>query len=152
MDFEAVRSKVQGPAMALIVFGTLTLLLQFLSICGGIANMAGLLDSLMASMADQGMYYGGGGGSYGIVSLLLGVVGIAQSALIIFGGVKMRSVQSYSLCMVGAVVPMLPCNSGTCCCCIIGLIPGIWSIMTLMNADVKAAFEQGGAAPVNESW
>jgi hypothetical protein len=33
---------------------------------------------------------------------------------------------------------MIPCFTG--CCCIPGLAVGIWSLVVLMNRDVKAAF------------
>jgi len=39
---------------------------------------------------------------------------------------------------------MLPCCVGACC--LVGLPAGIWSIMTLMDEEVKAAFQ----AAINE--
>lgn len=150
MDFEAVRGKVQGPAIALIAFGTLNIFLQLFGICFSVANLAGLLDQVMYELASNGVSIPGGMSGFG--GLFFGVIGIVFSAVIIAGGVKLRSVQSYGLCMAGAVLCMLPCGSGSCCCCIIGLIPGIWTIVTLMNDDVKAAFQQGSAPPVGEAW
>ncbi len=42
------------------------------------------------------------------------------------------------LCVAASVIGMIPCC--TSCCCLVGLPVGIWSLMTLMDNDVKAAF------------
>ena len=57
-------------------------------------------------------------------------------------GLKMKDLQSYGLCVAGAVLALLPCN---CCCCWVGLPIGGWALATLMNAEVKAAFQAAAA-------
>jgi hypothetical protein len=73
---------------------------------------------------------------YGIwcVASLLGAV------LPIIAGVRMRSLQSYGLCMAGAIVSVVPCLSVSSCPCFFGAAIGIWAIVVLANADVRNAF------------
>ena len=111
-------------------------------VCGGLGAVSGLLGmvgggamrnipiadpkvaQLMASMQGGAMHY---------VSSLLG---IAVSGFLIFGAMKMRSLESYGLAMGAAIVAMIPC--GGCCC--IGLPVGIWALITLMKPEIKSQF------------
>jgi hypothetical protein len=70
-------------------------------------------------------------------SLVLNVLVLTTSALVIFGALKMRKLESRGLAVAASIVAMLPCL-GPCCC--IGLPSGIWSLVVLMKEDVKAAF------------
>ena len=143
MDFEAVRSKVQGPAIALMVFAVVS----FLSQIGGLlwTVVAGLnIDGLQA-MIESGDPEALGQVAMTLLSTGGGCIGMLFSAIILFAGLKMRDLQSYGLCMAGSVLTMLPCGGLGCCCCFIGIAIGGWSIMTLMKDDVKAAFQAQAA-------
>lgn len=139
MDIEAVRAKVQGPAIALIVFAVLSFLGQ----------IGGLLYTVIAGInvdAIQMMVESGDPSMIGTVASMIGAtaggcLGMVFSAVVLFAGLKMRDLQSYTLCMVGSVLAMLPCGGLGCCCCFIGIGIGVWSIMTLMKDDVKEAFQ-----------
>ena len=69
-------------------------------------------------------------------NLIGGLVQMAGSFFIMFGGMKMRQLESYWLAIAGSVLAILPCN----CCCCAGAIFGIWSLINLCSADVKLAF------------
>ena len=140
MDAAAAQSKVQGPGIALIVYGVLQILF---SCCVSLANILSLVSGASAEMAEvyslmgpaAGLISGGGG-------LVMAVPALLISCVIVFGGVKMKKLQSHSMAMAGAVCAMLPCSG----CCCIGLGIGIWALMTLMNDEVKAAFQANAAA------
>jgi ABC-type proline/glycine betaine transport system permease subunit len=53
----------------------------------------------------------------------------------------MRQLKGRGLAIAGAILAMIPLF--TCCCCVIGLPVGIWALVVLMNAEVKAAFDAG---------
>ena len=53
------------------------------------------------------------------------------------GGLKMKSLESYSLVMTVSVIAMIPCFSP---CCLIGLPIGIWALVVLSKPEVKSAF------------
>ena len=67
------------------------------------------------------------------------LIGIGVSILFIVGGIKMRSLQSYGLCMAAAIVASIPCFS-PCCCLEIPF--GIWALVVLADKQVSAAFSR----------
>jgi hypothetical protein len=74
-----------------------------------------------------------------VTQLISGLLGLFAAAITIFGGVRMLSLRSRGLAILGAIVACIPCLSATGCCGL-GEGIGIWSLIVLMSADVKAAF------------
>jgi hypothetical protein len=72
-----------------------------------------------------------------VQGMIGGAIGSVCSLIIIVGGLKMRSLSGYGLAMTGAILALIPCTNS---CCIIGMPVGIWALIVLVNADVKAAF------------
>jgi hypothetical protein len=66
-----------------------------------------------------------------------GAFGIVMDALVIIGAINMLRVGSFGLAITGAIVSAIPCASP---CCILGIPFGIWALVVLNDADVKAAF------------
>jgi hypothetical protein len=127
------RGMVQGPGIALIVLGVLVLLLQAAYLVlqllgtgiGAIGAASGDADAIGSVMG-------------GVIGMVVVVIWMLFSGIIIFGGVKMKNLQSYGLAMAAAVMAMLPCTTGWCC--LLGLPLGIWAVVVLMKPEVKAAF------------
>jgi hypothetical protein len=127
----AAAAKVKGPAISLIVIAALGILGQLGSM---VANLAGM-RSMPADLPPQyerwvTMMSGG-------LGVLATVIALAIGGLIIFGAMKMMNLQNYGLAMAASIVAMIPCLSPCCC---LGLPIGIWSIVVLSNAEVKASF------------
>lgn len=137
MGGSPAAGKVAGPAIALMVVGALTLLAALYEIgvgaMGGAAPPAPQAD-VPPEMANTFEFVQNISGP---VAIVLGVVWLAVGGLIVFGGLKMKGLQSYGLAMTASILAMIPCISP---CCLAGLPIGIWSLVVLMNADVKAAF------------
>ena len=74
---------------------------------------------------------------FGGIGIAVGILGILFDLVILFGAIKMRQLQNYGLAMTAAILAMLPCGL----CCIIGLPFGIWALVILLDANVKAAFQ-----------
>jgi hypothetical protein len=72
---------------------------------------------------------------YGIWTLAVLLTGIIP----IIAGIRMRGLRGYGLAIFGSILALFPCVSGGCCL-IIGPIAGIWALVALSNAEVKAAF------------
>jgi hypothetical protein len=147
---EAARDRVRLPAIFLIVVGALNLLA---ALCGfGLGAMfksmpADQFDKMMqqqnpgqyADMKKQGWtvqdilniyIYGGFGG---------GGIALIASLVTILGGVCMLSLKGYGFAVLASIVTAVPCVSPSACC-VLGIVIGIWSVVVLMNADVRAAF------------
>ncbi len=63
---------------------------------------------------------------------------VAVGIITIIGAVKMRRLELYPLVVITTVTAMLPCSPG----CLIGLPCGIWALVVLSRAEIRAAFEQ----------
>jgi len=73
-------------------------------------------------------------------SAIFAAILFVTALLPLIGGIRMRALRSYGLAVTGAIVAAIPCLSPASCPCGLGLIFGIWALVVLLNADVKAAF------------
>jgi hypothetical protein len=148
-DLEEARSKVKGPAIALMV----TVFCGLLSLAGGIfqyfvalpdqfaqqrvqidadPNMNGQMKKDMHAFIDN--YEKGVNVALPIQWVLIGFT----SVLTLIGAVKMKNLSSRGWARTSAILSMIPCFSG---CCLLGLPFGIWALMVLANPDVKRGFD-----------
>ena len=70
------------------------------------------------------------------------------AAIVLFGGLKLRSLSGRGLVIAGSVLSMIPIVNG--CCCLLGLPAGIWALIVLARPEVKAGFaavEVAGNSP-----
>jgi hypothetical protein len=66
-----------------------------------------------------------------------GVVFLGQHLLTFFGAVQMLRLRTYWLAVLGCVVALNPIN---CPCCMLEAPFGLWGLIVLLNAGVRAAF------------
>jgi hypothetical protein len=66
------------------------------------------------------------------------IVGLLINGLVVFGAVKMQNLESYAWGITASIVGMLFSNF---CCLPLGLIFGIWCLVTLLDKQVKEAFK-----------
>jgi hypothetical protein len=129
---------VSGPATGLIVTAIVGFVAQLASLA---AHFAGVGMGMM-----QGGHHGGSpfppelammmSGTFAVVS---GIVGVAVSGVILYGGLKMKKLESYPLAIAASILAAVPCLSP---CCLIGLPIGIWALIVLFKPEVKDAFNQ----------
>lgn len=127
----AAAARVKGPAIALIVIAALGILGQLLSMLANLAGMRSMPSDLPPQYERWVTMMSGG------LGVLATVVALAIGGLIIYGAMKMMSLENYGLAMAASIVAMVPCLSPCCC---LGLPVGIWALVVLSNAEVKAAF------------
>jgi len=121
--------RVSGPATALIVTGALGGALQALAVMINIVQLA-MVGNAARDEAIPMMLGGGIGVGLGIFQVMLAVV-------IVLGAIKMKNLESYGFAMASAIIAMIPCISP---CCLLGFPFGIWALVVLNDAGVKAAF------------
>jgi hypothetical protein len=123
--------RVAGPATALIVTAILGLSLHVLGILAGLVPMgldAGL--SVTNPLAPHLMI--------GPIFHILGsVVASAMGIFVLVGAMRMKRLENYGFAVAAAIVALIPCTSP---CCLLGLPFGIWALVVLTDASVKAAF------------
>jgi hypothetical protein len=132
---------VAGPAIALIITAGLDLLGGlFLAFANFLSLTVGTELHRFDDWDDARAFEHLLSGAFGFV-LFLG--GVALSALILYGAIKMLQLQSWGLSMTAAVLAVIPCISSPCCC--IGIPFGIWALVVLQRPEVKAAFVAQGS-------
>ena len=88
---------------------------------------------MLAMMPDNSMHWN-------VITLCVvlllsgGIMGVG--VIVMAGAIKMRKLKSYRFCRFSSVLAMLPLGSGF----VFGLPFGIWSLVVLRRADVRAAF------------
>jgi len=121
---------VNAPAIGLIVLAIVGALLQIASLILNLAGASFLASSQMPKEAWANMFSG-------TLAVVSSIIGILVSGLILFGGLKMKKLESYGLAMTVSIIAMIPCFSP---CCVIGLPIGIWAVVVLSKPEVKSAF------------
>jgi hypothetical protein len=150
---DAVRERVQMPALFLIVIGVLNLLGGGYWLFNGIVALRTPVEEIKKQMAAgnpqsaaqlQQMKQMGWSletimavTSYGFIGV--GAGGILLALLTILGGVRMMQLRSYGLAILAALVAAVPLLSTSACCCL-GEAVGLWALIVLLNGDVRSAF------------
>jgi hypothetical protein len=147
-DDRAARTRVSTPGVFLIIVGVINLL-GVLYFVVNTAFIASQTPEEQAKMNAEMMKALGGGGQAPpaqpksvqiAINIGLLLANLAGSIFPILGGIRMRSLRSYGLAVTGAVVAMIPLVSCSFCLCFGGAIVGVWSLVVLMNPEVKSAF------------
>lgn len=126
------EQRIKGPAIGLIVTAAIGGIVQIIGI---IMNLAGFGMAAASSHQDRSEAIANMiGGTFGVIG---GVVGIIMAVVILIGAMKMMKLQSWGFAMAVAILAMIPCFSP---CCVLGLPFGIWALIVLVDAQVKAAF------------
>ncbi len=118
--------RVSGPAIALIVVGSLGVAGNALGALINLMHMA-LGPRLLRVPNEFHALFGGGFGA------AMNLVGLAIGLFILIGAIKMKNLESHSVAVASAIVAMIPCFSP---CCLLGLPLGFgrWSCsMTLRS-------------------
>ncbi len=135
-----VREAVNVPSILLMVVGGLGVLTALWGLVAP-ANTA-QLEEIINQQPQLEQYRdllqtfaGGAGRALNLIPLLL-------SGLVIFGGLKMRQLESRGLAMAGAIAALVPCIGPGCVCgCLpLGIAAGIYALVVLNKPEVRAAF------------
>lgn len=128
-----VRSRLQLPAIGLIIVGALNALSGLVLILGRLVSIVKGRDPVITD-EDRRLGYMVASVFFPIVSL----ISIAVSPIIIFGGVQMLGARRYSIALWAAILALIPLTS---VCCIPGIPIGIWALIVLRHPEVRARFE-----------
>jgi phage FluMu protein Com len=129
--------RVAPPAIALMVISGINMAVCGLGMFAAVLRIAGVLPANQFNN-QMGMPNLEG------VNVATGLVLLAISAFVFICALKMKNLSSYALAMTGSILSIAPC---TWPCCLLGFAFGIWGIVVLSDANVKAAFEQSVQGP-----
>lgn len=123
--------QVSGPAVGLIIVGALDIALSLFRMVGIMAGFG--LGAMQATNPMQQRIMA----IFGSAGIVLAIVELLVGGLILFGGLKMRRLENYGLCVAASILVMIPILS---CCCIVGVPIGIWALVVISKPEVKSAF------------
>ena len=126
-------SRVAGPAIALIVVGTLTIALQVMAIA-----LISLQIGFAGAAAKQAdifpMFF------TAPVQIVISTISMLRAIVITIGGIQMMRLKNYGLSMTTAIVSIIPCFG---LCCLLEIPIGIWALVTLSDNTVRIGFRNG---------
>jgi hypothetical protein len=130
-------NQVSGPAIGLIITGALTICFSAFLV---LAQIFGLAAHAFDNMANQNPQFAqmlqASSGAMGILFALLRMV---LGGFVIYGGIKMKSLEQHGVVMAAAILSVIPCCLlGPCCCISIPL--GIWALIVSNKPEVKSYF------------
>ena len=128
-----IKTKLRAPAIGLIILGVLNVASGVILILGRIVRLIKGAEPVFTDEARR-LGYEASGIYFPIVSL----ISIVVAPIIIFGAIQMMRAERYSLALLAAVLAMIPLSS---VCCILGLPLGLWALIVLRNAEVRASFQ-----------
>lgn len=131
---EDILQKLKGPAIGLILAGSLNGAISLLTLISGLMRLSGMAgdETVPTDKAERFGYYVGTFGSYSIALLSLVV-----APLVIYGAVQMMNGKKYGLAKASAILSIIPLTS---CCFIVGIPIGIWALVVLVKPEIKAFF------------
>ncbi|MFP2924843.1 hypothetical protein ACLESO_06425 [Pyxidicoccus sp. 3LG] len=129
------KEAVTLPAILLMVMSALTFLYGVVSLVQPVdqAQLQPLMDNPQFEQFRGVFEFLVSGSGRLIVSLPF----LILNALVFFGALKMKGLQSYGLAMTAAIISVIPC-CGPCYCLAIPV--GIWALVVLRKPEVRAAF------------
>ena len=65
------------------------------------------------------------------------IIGLLIASFCLFGAISMMNLRRHTVCVIAAVLTLLPCSG---CCCGLGLAAGIWALVVLAKPEVRDAF------------
>lgn len=152
--FELARSRVKTPGLLLQVFASVWVALSVMYTAANLLNPDGMINAYFDWVEDMQKKQppeqrqklpprDEAIKSQRIQGPVFGIIGLVAGIFMFVGGSKMRQLRGYGWSIAGSVLAIFP---GLCCCCF-GLVPGIWSLIVLLNSDVRLAFTRVAAGP-----
>jgi hypothetical protein len=138
-----VLARVKGPFVLLVISAIVGILFALGLVGFAVAifvspeTFAELEAELEASGEDMELRF------LAMIYGAMGLFGIVLQSFVLFGANRMRKGESWGLSLAAAICALVPFGGS---CCLIGWPAGIWAIIVLSNAQVKAAF--GGRGTV----
>jgi predicted Zn finger-like uncharacterized protein len=131
---ERVKGRVMAPAICLLVAAILGLLLDGFQIVYALGPAPALPPPKPGEPEWLREFQKG---THGPQAVGMGVFGVAYCGVIIFASIMMLNMRMWGLALAGSIMSMINCMN---LCCLLGLPFGIWSLVVLLNEEVKAGF------------
>jgi hypothetical protein len=145
---QAARSRVMGPAIIFIITGVVNLLWGGYFVVDSLyinsippeqfeAQQAQIAPQNAKNLKQQGITMKDLQLWSFLFYLILGFYTLLTALILMAGGGSMLATKMWGLGVTASILALLSPGG---CCCIIGLVGGIWGLIALLNGEVRAAF------------
>jgi hypothetical protein len=150
--YEQARTRVNLPGILLMLVGMINLLLSLYLVLNGVsiwanpraeADIQKALDN--ALQQNPNAFGGAPPTAEQLKTLILGVclggggTALLLAPVLIFAGLQMRQLRSYSVALMASILSAVPCLSCSGCF-LFGQVAGIWALVVLIDPTVRMAF------------
>jgi DNA-directed RNA polymerase subunit RPC12/RpoP len=129
----SVKARLQGPAIGMIVAAALGIAMWVFTL---VVNMATGPENVQLPPAQNEAERMGQQVGYWMGSTGAPIFATVLMLVILYGAWKMMRAESYGWAMTAAILSLFPCTG----CCILGAPFGIWALVVLNDASVRACF------------
>lgn len=130
---ERVKGKVMAPAIALVIVGSLGMVMSIVNVVIALVRGSAIVDPNAPEFLQDIQQV-----SVGPLAIVVQAALVVFNGVIIGGGVQMMRFQMRVFAIVTSVFAIG--NVGSCCC-VLGAPVGIWCLIVLLSQDVIRAFE-----------
>lgn len=129
------ESRVQGPAIGLLIAGGLGALFWLLrlvltGVIFGILGIATTTDPQMQNDPDAALAML----LMGVATVAISIVPVVMNLVICWGAWKLMRLESYTWSMTAAILALIPCQPP---CCLLTIPFGIWAIVVMQEPAVR---------------
>jgi hypothetical protein len=130
-DYQS-ENRVNGPAMALIIVTSISLVILVLSLLFDVFLLtSGVADQLRqpAGMSKHQQV---------VIRMIWGILIIAVNGIILYGAMQMKSLRDLGMARTACYLSLIPCCGP---CFVLGIPFGIWGLMVLNDPQVQRTFK-----------
>ena len=130
----SAKPKIMAPAIALLIISMIGLLASLFNVVFALVGEPFAPDPAAPDWVNEMQKNSVGGFAAGLQAFFA-----LLNLVIMFGAIQMLRLKSWGASLVASILAMI--NFGTCCC-VLGIPVGIWSLVILLQNDVRKAFEE----------
>lgn len=131
----AIVSRAKTPGMLLMIAAGVNMAMVVFQVAYlGFAGSLGMLTGQQMKEEDQIAMI-----VVVVIAILYGGFGALWNATIGYAGWKMQKLESYTLCMIGSILAIVPCWYMNACC-LFSVPIGIYALVTMNDHQVKDNF------------
>ena len=138
-----METKIRATALAMVLTGVYGLGVTILAILWKLLMPAPTQDELhdlhLPPAVERYLFEASRGP--GALDIAWGLLTLAAMAFVIFGGIRLYQLRQRSVVFTSAIILLIPCLSPCCLSCGLSIGVGVWSLIVLLDPQVKAAFK-----------
>lgn len=138
-----METKVRATALAMILTGVYGMGVTLLGVVLRAVMTPPTPDEVRALHLPQVVerFFMSQTGGPSLLDVVWAMVSIGAMAFVIFAGIRVYQQRQWPVAFAGAIVLLIPCVAPCCLSCGLSIAVGVWALIFLLDAQVKASFK-----------